>query len=230
MAQLATTLANSSRNEVQRQMDDLMTVSAIITDEAINGHNFIQWREMDQRILRDDNDLGYWGAIHRMRWLADSNSVRLENILGENGAKDRRVAESYAYAGYTYVIAGEFMCESPINVSAEVYDPIELAAMAIPRLQKAIAVATASKVGATSAQITQADNIINFAKVTLGRAYLYMGKPAEAAARSERARRMEANPPCEESAAWQPGRDFQSSTGDGTAAARRLEWGASPSP
>lgn len=182
VAQLATTLANSSRNEVQRQIDGLMTVSAIITDEAVNGHNFIQWREMDQRILRDDNDLGYWGAIHAMRWLADTNSVRLENILGENGSKDRRVAESYAYAGYSYVIAGEFMCESPINVSAEVYDPVELAGMAVPRLEKAIAIANSSKVGATAAQITQADNIISFAKVTMGRAYLYMGKPTEAAA------------------------------------------------
>lgn len=182
VAQLATTLANSSRNEVQRQVDDLMTVSAIITDEAVNGHNFIQWKEMDLRQLRDDNDLGYWGAIHRMRWLADTNSVRLENILGENGAKDRRVAESYAYAGYTYVIAGEFMCESPINVSKQVYTPVQLTEMAIPRLEKAIAVATASKVGATAAQVTQADNIINFAKVVLGRAYLYMGDPAKAAA------------------------------------------------
>ena len=40
---LATTLANSALGRAQRTFDDLAWFSAVFTDEAVNGHNFIQW-------------------------------------------------------------------------------------------------------------------------------------------------------------------------------------------
>ncbi|HEY0810258.1 MAG TPA: hypothetical protein VGD49_08860 [Longimicrobiales bacterium] len=175
---LATTLANSALGRAQRNFDDLAWFSAVFTDEAVNGHNFIQWKEIDLRQMRDDNDLGHWSSIHDWRYLADTVATRLESILSD---PDNRTAQSYAFAGYAYVFAGEFMCESPINVSAEVFTSDELTAMAIPRFQRAIQLATAARAAGGAAQTT-ADNIINLARVGLGRAHLQLGQDAEAIA------------------------------------------------
>jgi hypothetical protein len=175
---LASTLANSALGRAQRNFDDLVWFGAVFTDEAVNGHNFIQWKEIDLRQMRDDNDLGHWGFIHDWRYLADTVSVRLESILS---APDNRTAQSYAFAGYAYVYAGEYMCESPINVSPEVFSSDELTAMAIPRFEKAIQIATAARAAGGAAQTT-ADNIINLARVGLGRAHLQLGNDAEAIA------------------------------------------------
>lgn len=175
---LATTLANSALGRAQRTFDDLAWFSAVFTDEAVNGHNFIQWKEIDLRQIRDDNDLGHWAAIHDWRYLADTVATRLETLLP---TADNRTAQSYAFAGYAYVFAGEFMCESTINVSKEIFSSAQLTAMAIPRFQKAIAIATAAR-AAGGAAATTADNIINLAKVGLGRAHLQLGQKAEAIA------------------------------------------------
>lgn len=175
---LASTLANSALGRAQRNFDDLAWFSAVFTDEAVNGHNFIQWKEIDLRQMRDDNDLGTWGDIHGWRYLADTVATRLKTILT---APDNRTAQSFAMAGYAYVFAGEFMCESPINVSREVFTPDQLTEMAIPRFQEAITIATAAR-AAGGAAATLADNIINLARVGLGRAHLQLGQKAEAIA------------------------------------------------
>ena len=175
---LATTLANSALGRAQRFYDDLSWFSAVFTDEAVNGHNFIQWKEIDLRQMRDDNDLDHWEIIHEWRYLADTVATRLESLLP---TADNRTAQSYAFAGYAYVFAGEFMCESPINVSSEVFTSAQITAMAIPRFQKAITIATAAR-AAGGAAATTADNIINLAKVGLGRAHLQLGDKAAAIA------------------------------------------------
>ena len=174
---LATTLANSALGRAQRSFDNLAWFSAVFTDEAVNGHNFIQWKEIDLRQMRDDNDLGYFGIIHDWRYMADTTAFRLETLLP---TADTRTAQSYAMAGYAYIFAGEFLCESPVNVSAQVYTSDELTAMALPRFQKAIDIGTAAKAAGQNA--TTADNIINLARVGMGRALLQLGRKAEAAA------------------------------------------------
>ncbi len=181
---LASTLANSVLGRAQRNFDDMAWFSAVITDEAVNGHNFIQWKEIDLRQVRDDNDVvggasdaGMFVAIHQWRFMADTTSERLKTLLPE---ADLRTAQSFAFAGYAYIYAGEFLCESPLNVSAEVFSSAELTALAIPRFQEAITIANAAKAaGATAAA---ADNIINLAKVGLGRAHLQLGQKTEAIA------------------------------------------------
>lgn len=175
---LATTLANSALGRAQRNFDDLAWFSAVFTDEAVNGHNFIQWKEIDLRQMRDDNDLDHWTFIHDWRYLADTVASRLKTILP---TADNRTAQSFAFAGYSYVYAGEYMCESPVNVSAEVFTADELTAMAIPRFQEAITIATQARTAGGAAQ-TLADNIINLARVGMGRAHLQLGQDAEAIA------------------------------------------------
>jgi hypothetical protein len=175
---LATTLANSALGRAQRTFDDLAWFSAVFTDEAVNGHNFIQWKEIDLRQMRDDNDLSHWAAIHDWRYLADTVATRLDNLLP---TADNRTAQSYAFAGYAYVFAGEFMCESPINVGTEIFSSNQLTEMAIARFQKAITIATAAR-AAGGAAATTADNIISLARVGLGRAHLQLGQKAEAIA------------------------------------------------
>jgi hypothetical protein len=182
---LATTLANSVLGRAQRNFDDMAWFSAVITDEAVNGHNFIQWKEIDLRQVRDDNDVvggasdaGMFVAIHQWRYMADTTSERLKSILPQ---ADVRTAQSLAFAGYAYVYAGEFLCESPINVSSEVFTSAQLTALAIPRFQEAIAIATAAR-SLPGQSATTADNVVRLAKVGLGRAYLQLGQKPQAIA------------------------------------------------
>src|SRR5688500_12908662 len=52
---VATTLANSVKGQLQIAFDDLAYLSAVLTDEAVTGHNSETWKEIDLRHLKDDN-------------------------------------------------------------------------------------------------------------------------------------------------------------------------------
>lgn len=174
---LATTLANAALGELGRTFgggdESLAYFSAIITDEAVSGHNFIQWKEIDLRQMNDANDLGYYGDIHQARWYADTTAARLKTLVGE---ADLRTAMTYAVAGYTYVLAGEFLCESPMNNGGEIFTSNEISAMALPRFDEAIRIATAAKAAGRSA--ADADEIINIANTGKARAALQIGNDA----------------------------------------------------
>lgn len=181
VAQLAVTLANSAQGAFQSNFDDFAYFSAIITDEAVTGHNFIQWKQIDLRQLKDDNDLGTFAQIHQSLYLTDTVAARLKTLLPD-AQKNLLVAQSLVYAGYSYEFAGEFLCGTPLKVetSGKIYSPLELSALATLRFDEAITIATAAKAGGSPA--ASADAVINFAKVGLGRAYLYQGDKPKAAA------------------------------------------------
>jgi hypothetical protein len=179
--ELINILANSVLGDFQRSYDDWVYFSAILTDEAVTGHNFETWKVVDQRILQNDNGTmnANYNSIHSARALADTTAGRFRNLL-PNPGQDLRMAQVLALGGYSYIFAGEFLCESPLNVSAEIYSSDELTAFALPRLQEALTVAQAAQGAGASA--TASNQWINLARVGLGRAHLQLGNRAEAAA------------------------------------------------
>jgi hypothetical protein len=155
--------------------------SAAFTDEAIQGHPWSPWNAYDSRDITPDSP-AYDGLSYQLlqgaRGTADALIPRMEEALGERAATSVQLARGYAYAGYSYVMMGDFMCEAPIELSAPVPQE-ELYAMAIERFQRALAIATAAGTAEGAADVA------NLARVGLARTHLDLGETAEAIAAAE---------------------------------------------
>jgi hypothetical protein len=168
-AALIDILVNSVTGQLTALYDDpFIWRGSMFTDEQITGVNWEATARLNLRIIRfDEGDAdGMFSAMSSYRFIADSVSGRLRNLLEDPGS-DWRLAQVLAHAGYSYTLMGEVMCEATINVGSEIYSPSELAAFAIPRFEEAIQVGTAA--GSDGA------DIVNLARAGLARAALLMG-------------------------------------------------------
>jgi hypothetical protein len=171
-------MVNGVIGEYQQVVDDLDLRSGVFGDELFNNHGFFEEREIDKRNVIPENGtypLVIYVPLQRARYLADSVAGRLKTLLGDSASKDLRVARVLAYAGSSYDLLAENLCTIPINGSAP-YTPEEtISKFAIPRLNEAIAVATAFRGSTTNTALqAAADSIINFAKLTAARSLLFV--------------------------------------------------------
>jgi hypothetical protein len=172
-------LVNSVVGEFQDTYTDLAYYGAIITDEAVTGHNFETIQQMDRRVMDPLNgtlNTAIYIPLQKTRFLADSVSSRLRGML-PNPSQDLRLARTLAYAGYSYVLLAEYFCDAPINGSAG-KSPNELFQLAGDRFAEAIAIGTAAKAAGGSA--AAADEVIDLARVGAARAALNTGDGATA--------------------------------------------------
>jgi hypothetical protein len=162
---LSNVLVNSVVGSLSSMYTGYIIRSSVFTDEMLYGINDEQSARLNQRIVRYDEGSANtaFGNVSRYRFLGDSISGRLKTLLPEPG-RDRRLALVLAHSGYAYTLMAEQMCEATINVGEKIYSPTELAELAIPRFEEAIAVATAAGAGA--------DDVRNLARVGLARAAL----------------------------------------------------------
>ena len=155
--------------------------SAAFTDEAIQGHPWSPWNVYDARTITPDSP-AYDGLSYQLlqgaRGTADALIPRMEAALGERAATSVQLARAYAYAGYSYVMLGDFLCEAPIDLSAPVSQDA-IYAMAIERFTKALQTALAAG-GAIGAA-----DVANLARVGLARTHLNLGETAEAIGAAE---------------------------------------------
>jgi hypothetical protein len=171
-------MVNGVIGEYQQVVDDLDLRSGVFGDELFNNHGFFEEREIDKRNVIPENGtypLVIYVPLQRARFLADSIAGRLKVMLGDSASRDLRVARVLAYAGSSYDLLAENLCSIPVNGSAP-YTPEEtISKFAIPRLNEAIAVATAYRATTTNTALqAAADSIINFAKLTAARSLLYV--------------------------------------------------------
>jgi hypothetical protein len=117
--------------------------SAVFTDEAIQGHPWSPWNAYDARTITPDSP-AYDGLSYQLlqgaRGTADALIPRMEAALGDRAATSVQLARAYAYAGYSYVMLADFLCEAPIDLSAPVPQE-ELYAMSMARPNRSIAIA-----------------------------------------------------------------------------------------
>lgn len=165
---LANVLVNSVIGELTNQYDDpFIWTGSMFTDEQVTGINWEGTARLNLRIVRYDGEgRGLWASMSRIRFMGDSVSSRLRTLL-EDPSRDRRMALVLAYAGYGYVMMAETVCEATLNVGPEIYSPLDLANMAIPRFEEAITIATAAGASAT--------DVKNLALTGLARAALLTG-------------------------------------------------------
>ncbi len=171
-ATLITVMVNSVTGAITGLYSGHITRAAMFTDEMLYGINDEQSARLNLRIVRtDEGGGGAFTGVSTARFLADSITGRLRKLLPTPNS-DIRLARVLAYAGYSYTLMGELMCEATLNVGAKLYTPKELGELAITRFEEAITVATAA--GATG------DSIRTMARVGLARAALMAGNNAKA--------------------------------------------------
>ncbi len=174
---LADVLTNSAVGEFTDVFaDPFIWRGSMLTDEQITGINWEETARINQRIIRYDDGPSntMFGQISRARAIADTAASKLRELL-EDPESDIRVATALNYAGYSYILMGDAMCEATINVGATIYGPVELYGMAVTRFEDALAVARAAG----------DSDMENLALVGLARAHLNAGNYADAMAAAE---------------------------------------------
>ena len=163
-------------NSVEGAMVDVLDyyqiwIGSMFTDQQITGVNWEATARLSQRIVRyDEGDAdGMFSNLHDLRAMADSVVGRFKNGLLENATSDWRTAYAQAYAGYSYIMLGDNMCESTVNVGETIYGPLDMYGFAVERLEDALQMAGAAG---------DAD-IQNLARVGLARAHLNLGNYAQ---------------------------------------------------
>jgi hypothetical protein len=162
--------------------DEAALYSAVLTDEAVTGHNFEQIQQTDLRLLDKSNtsaNADVYNQLQRTRAAADSFGARLLTVLADSASKSIRVARVQAYGALSYVILGEFMCSAPVDPTQPAVSSDSMFRIAISQAQAAIATATAFKAAGGSAAV--GDSMVNLARVTAARAYLNLGDKTQAA-------------------------------------------------
>lgn len=156
---------------------------AILSDEAITGHNFTQWQEFDRRIVLEENSLldDIYEPVQIARGTGELVLARLRTLVANPGSSPR-IAQSLAYLGYDYVLLGENFCSAPITPKGAALSSEELFEIAIAKFDTAIAVAQAGTGDSAATAVLSRANIINLARVGAARAALNRGEFARAAA------------------------------------------------
>lgn len=159
--------------------DPFIWRGSMFTDEQVTGINWEQTARLNLRIVRfNEGDAdGMFGGISRALRQAEGVSERLRTLLPTPNT-DARLATTLAYAGYSYVVMGEAMCEATVSqldpitgditAGTSILPPDSMFRRAIPRFQEAITIAAAPK----------DSQIRNLARVGLARAYLNLGDMA----------------------------------------------------
>jgi hypothetical protein len=173
---LGKTIVQSVVSDFQRMYGDLAYYSAVITDEAVTGHNFETIKEMDLRIAKPNNgtlNSDIYTPLQRARFAGDSLSGRLRVIFGDTASSSLGLARALAYGAYSNMLLGEFMCEAPVDPASAPVGWDELLSRAIERSAAAIATAGAYKAG--GGDEAPADSIVYLASVGAARASLNLG-------------------------------------------------------
>ncbi len=168
----ANLLVNGAVGEFQGMIGNTALYGGVLSDELQALHANTSYGPIDLRDFNNLNDIValIYSPIQRSRFDADTVADRLKGYPGASSSTDLRVARMLALGGYSYITLGETFCSAPVNGGAA-RTPAELFAMALPRFDEAIQVATAARAAGVGSAAT-ADSILNLARVGAARAAL----------------------------------------------------------
>ena len=154
--------------------DPFVWRGSMFTDEQITGINWEQTARLSQRIVNyDEGDADLmFSSLSRARAQGDSVSSRLKNGLSDSPSDDPDLATTLAYAGYSYIVLADAMCEATVNVGSTIHQPLELYQFAVDRFTEALSIATAAG----------EEDLVSMINVGLSRAQLNLGNAAQAMA------------------------------------------------
>ena len=145
--QLASTLRVSAIGDFEWAWDNYVNFAARHSDEYIHSSGNFTGR---RQLLRDiPPELGAYqdgifGALHRARFMLESNFTRLEAFTDEEvPSRQEYMAEMKTYGAFLYLIFGEGFCGTPLDGDNQVRTPPELLQIAVTRFTEAIQLAQA---------------------------------------------------------------------------------------
>lgn len=184
-------MVNGAIGAFQPVFDMMAYRTAVFTDELRNHATYFEEPLIDQRRVEPINGtyvFFMYNPLQRSRFIADTVASRLKVLLADSASSDLRLARVQAYAGYSYTLLGEYLCEAPLNLS-RAYSSDELLEFAVDRFEESAAVAAAAGTRAAAVspatvtsrrQVAGADSIRNLALVGAARAALNLGDKARA--------------------------------------------------
>lgn len=184
-AALVKVLVGGVVGDFQAMYDDpFVWRGSMFTDEQITGINWEQTARLSQRIVQyDEGDADLmFSQISRARAQADSIAGRMKGGLSKSPASDPELALVLAYAGYSYIVMADAMCEATINVGSKIYQPVELYQIAIERFNEALAIASSVSGTTTLSNKRKVNDLVAMINVGLSRANLNAGNKAAAMA------------------------------------------------
>lgn len=173
---LASTMRVSAIGDFEWAWDSYVDFAAGHSDEYIHSSgNFTGRRQMLRDIPPDLGSYqnGVFGALHRARFMLESNFARLQAFTDAD-VPDRTeyMAEMMTYDGFIYVVFGEGFCGMPLDGDGVVRTPEQLLQLAVERLTTALPLA----------EQAGRDDLVTAALVGRARAYLDLQQYAEAIA------------------------------------------------
>jgi hypothetical protein len=174
-------IVNGAIGEFQYAYGYYTLWSGVMGDELFTDHTNVAVRELSLHTFNDLNaqNESVFENISRAIASADNGVTRLKGMLGESAGRSLNVARTLAYGGYSYLLLAEGFCAAPVHLGPEL-PSAELQKRAIAHFDSAIAIATASLPGATTANAAAAQDVINMSRVGAARAALKMGDAAKA--------------------------------------------------
>lgn len=174
---VAPVLVNGVLARFNAMYDDLALYSAIISDEAVTGHNFETIQRVDLRqITKLNSDI--YPALQLTRAAADSFEARLMRIQPDSANRALGIARVQAYGAMSYVLMGEFLCLAPIEGTQDAISSDSMFRIAISTAKRAIATGTASSSAGSG---VRGDSVVALARIAAARAHLNLGEKAQAA-------------------------------------------------
>ena len=170
---LAEVLTQGVIGEFQEHFDDpFIWRGSMLTDEQITGINWEDDARINQRRVLFDEDPSdlMFSRLSRVRSQADSVSGRLRGGLLEDAEDSEELATTLTYAGYSYILLADAMCEAVVNQGSELLSPADLYGIAVDRFTDALAVA--DRAGR--------EDLADLNRVGLSRAHLNLGNATEA--------------------------------------------------
>lgn len=164
---LVDVMVNSAVGQFQNAFDNpFVWVGSLLTDEQVTGINWEDFARVNQRIVPFDESPtdDMFSELSEARVMADTVAARMRNLV-ENVDSDPRLARALVYAGYSYILLADAMCEATINAGDKVYQPVELYQIAVTKLEEALRVAQAANHA----------GLANLARAGLARAHLNIG-------------------------------------------------------
>ena len=169
-------MVNATVSAFQEKFGLLVFAGALLSDEAVNGHNFEQWQDIDLRIIDHENTMirDIYRAAQTARGTGEDMVSRLREVL-ESPSTSIELATALTYTGYAYIQLGEYFCYSPIEGFGAAVESDGILAVAVERFEEAISILE-------ELNGDKAEQMLNLARVGAARASLQQGKYDDAIA------------------------------------------------
>jgi hypothetical protein len=103
--------------DISEALDNLIFANSIMADELAHGGSYSDPGLFYRGIMRPEDVNGYWGDMHRARWVAEQGIERMKTVLGAEFDQSAIVSRAHLFAGFSNRMLGENVCSAVIDGS-----------------------------------------------------------------------------------------------------------------